>query len=128
MSIETSNVQAQPVHNILPKKPVANKPVVEIEAAKAVEKSVPESHNTEIDRNPGFSVDEIKGKIADLNQALQKRNQSVAFSTDVGTGHKVVTVSNLTTGELIRQMPSVEALKAMNNIDHMMGLIFSERT
>ena len=125
MSIEASNVQAQPVHNILQTKPVANKPVVEV---KAVEKSVPEPHQTDIDRNPGFSVDEIKGKIADLNLALEQRNQGVAFSTDAGTGHKVVTVSNLTTGELIRQMPSVEALKAMNNIDHMMGLIFSERT
>ena len=53
MSIEASNVQAQPVHNILQTKPVANKPVVEV---KAVEKSVPEPHQTDIDRNPGFSV------------------------------------------------------------------------
>jgi flagellar protein FlaG len=125
MSIEASNVQSLPVHNVLQTTPVAHKPVVEI---KATAKPVPEPHHTEIDRNPGFSVDEIKGKVAELNLALEKRNQGVAFSTDSGTGHKVVTVSNLTTGELIRQMPSVEALKAMNNIDNMMGLIFSERT
>jgi uncharacterized FlaG/YvyC family protein len=56
------------------------------------------------------------------------KNQSIGFSTNSRTGHQVVTVSNLTTGELIRQMPSVEALKAMNNIDRMMGLIFNEQT
>jgi uncharacterized FlaG/YvyC family protein len=40
----------------------------------------------------------------------------------------VVRVSNSSTGELIRQMPSVEALKAMQNIDQMMGLIFNQKT
>jgi flagellar protein FlaG len=55
------------------------------------------------------------------------RNQAVEFSTDSGTGHDVVRVSNRSTGELIRQMPSVEALKAMQNIDQMMGLIFNAK-
>jgi uncharacterized FlaG/YvyC family protein len=50
------------------------------------------------------------------------------FSTDPSTGKDVVMVSNKSTGELIRQMPSVEALKAMQNIDTMIGLIFSSQT
>ena len=132
MSIEAINVQTQPVQSAVEIKPMvqaAVKPVAKAEAVvKPEAKPVPDLHSADIDRNPGFSTDEIKVKITELNQILADRNQNVAFSTDAGTGHKVVTVSNLTTGELIRQMPSVDALKAMNNIDHMMGLIFSERT
>jgi flagellar protein FlaG len=127
MSIEAINAQAQPVHQIPQFKPVVQAEVV-VEAVKTQPNPIPETHQTEIDRNPGFSVDEVKGKIAELNQVLKAGNHGVAFSTDAGTGHKVVTVSNLSTGELIRQMPSVEILKAMQNMDHMMGLIFSERT
>ena len=59
---------------------------------------------------------------------MVSRNQAVVFSTDAATGKDVVRVTNKSTGELIRQMPSVEALKAMQNIDQMMGLIFNKRT
>jgi flagellar protein FlaG len=125
MSIEVSSAQAQPVHQAQPIAQPVTKPVTEVKAAT---QPVPDLHSSAIDRNPGFSVDDIKAKVTELNLALKARNHGVAFSTDSGTGHEVVTVSNLTTGELIRQMPSEEALKAMQNIDHMMGLIFSKRT
>ena len=132
MSIEASSAHTQPVHNVPQVQPIAQaavKPVEEVVAPVVVAtKPVPDLHSADIDRNPGFSAEELKSKITELNQTLKAGNHSVAFSTDAGTGHKVVTVSNLTTGELIRQLPSVEALKAMQNMDHMMGLIFSERT
>jgi len=38
-----------------------------------------------------------------------------------------VRVSNKSTGELKRQMPSLAALKAMQNNDQMMGLIFNDK-
>jgi flagellar protein FlaG len=66
--------------------------------------------------------------MAELNEALASRNQAIVFSTDPATGKDVVRVSNKSTGELIRQMPSVEALKAMQNMDQMMGLIFNHKT
>ena len=59
---------------------------------------------------------------------MTSRNQAIVFSKDAATGKDVVRVTNKSTGELIRQMPSVEALKAMQNIDQMMGLIFNQRT
>jgi flagellar protein FlaG len=61
-----------------------------------------------------------------LNKELTSRNQAVAFSSDATTGRDIVRVTNRTTGELIRQMPTAEALKAMQNIDQMMGLIFNK--
>ena len=98
-----------------------------IEPSKAP-KPVPAAPKVEIDREPLISAQELESKIAQLNEALASRNQAVVFSTDPSTGKDVVMVSNKSTGELIRQMPSVEALKAMQNIDTMIGLIFSSQT
>ena len=91
-------------------------------------KFVPEKPEVEIDRQPLVSASELESKIAELNKTLVSRNQAVAFSTDSSTGHDVVKVTNRSTGELIRQMPSIEALKAMQNIDQMIGLIFNRQT
>ena len=98
-----------------------------IEPSKAP-KPVPAAPKVDIDREPLISAQELESKIAQLNEALASRNQAVVFSTDASTGKDVVMVSNKSTGELIRQMPSVEALKAMQNIDTMIGLIFSTQT
>jgi len=98
-----------------------------IEPSKAP-KPVPEAPKVDIDREPLVSSQELEGKIAELNEALASRNQAVVFSTDPSTGKDVVRVSNKSTGELIRQMPSAEALKAMQNIDTMVGLIFNTQT
>ena len=91
-------------------------------------KPVPTAPKVEIDRQPVISAKELEAKISELNAAMVMRNQTIVFSTDAVTGKDVVRVTNKSTGELIRQMPSVEALKAMQNIDQMMGLIFNQRT
>jgi len=91
-------------------------------------KPVPEAPKVDINREPIISSKELEAKIVELNEAMVSRNQAVLFSTDPQTGKDVVKVTNKSTGELIRQMPSVEALKAMQNIDQMMGLIFNKRT
>ena len=106
---------------------------VTFESSAAIEpsmapKPVPAAPKVDIDREPLISAQELESKIAQLNEALASRNQAVVFSTDASTGKDVVMVSNKSTGELIRQMPSVEALKAMQNIDTMIGLIFSSQT
>jgi flagellar protein FlaG len=79
----------------------------------------------DIDRQPTISPSELADKIELLNKELTSRNQAVTFSSDATTGRDIVRVTNRTTGELIRQMPTAEALKAMQNIDQMMGLIFN---
>ena len=107
----------------------SQQPVIKVEGPqKQNPKPVPEAPKIDIDRQPIISTTELEAKIVELNEAMVSRNQSVLFSTDAATGKDVVRVSNKTTGELIRQMPSVEALKAMQNIDQMMGLIFNQKT
>jgi len=89
-------------------------------------KPVPEAVKININTNPLVSSVELETKINALNEALVSRNQAVAFNVDSATGRDVVSVTNRTTGELIRQMPTIEALKSMQNMDQMMGLIFNK--
>jgi len=129
MAIEALSASPQIVPQMVDKKVSSSQPVVAVEATLAVKsKPVPEPPKVNIDREPIISSKELEAKISELNEAMVSRNQAVLFSTDAATGKDVVRVSNKSTGELIRQMPSVEALKAMQNIDQMMGLIFNKKS
>ena len=129
MAIDSLTVNAQTAPAAVITNVSSNRPVVEVQAIeKPVFKPVPEAPEVSINREPIISSTELESKIIELNEALASRNQAIVFSTDPATGKDVVRVSNKSTGELIRQMPSVEALKAMQNIDQMIGLIFSSQT
>ena len=129
MAIEAIAADVLVPPQVVGNSPGHNQPVVKAEVVqKPSPKPVPEAPKIDIDRQPIISTSELEAKIVELNEAMVSRNQAVLFSTDAATGRDVVRVSNKNTGELIRQMPSVEALKAMQNIDQMMGLIFNKRT
>ena len=132
MAIESVSVSPQVAPNMAEPVAVSQQPVAktaEVETQLRQEKKfVPKDVKVEINREPLVSAEDLEAKIASLNEALVSKNQAVAFSVDKTTGHDIVRVTNRSTGELIRQMPSLEALKAMQNIDHMMGLIFNSKS
>ena len=57
------------------------------------------------------SADQVKQAVQDINKALQRFSQSVEFSVDETNGHTIVKVVDQNTQEIIRQMPSLEALE-----------------
>ena len=129
MAIEAPSASPQIVPQMVDRKVRSSQPVAAVDTTPVVKpKPVPEPPKVNINREPIISSKELEAKISELNAAMVSRNQAVVFSTDAATGKDVVRVSNKSTGELIRQMPSVEALKAMQNIDQMMGLIFNQKT
>ena len=129
MSIESLTFNQQAAPAVVSSSVGANRSAEKVEAVEKPQfKPVPAAPKVDINREPIMSSKELETKIAELNEALASRNQAIVFSTDPATGKDVVRVSNKSTGELIRQMPSVEALKAMQNIDQMMGLIFNQKT
>ena len=129
MAIEVNIVNPQVAPQKVNTQVGESRQVAQIEAVvKLQPKPVPEAPKVDINREPIISSKELEAKIGELNEAMVSRNQAVLFSTNPQTGKDVVKVTNKSTGELIRQMPSVEALKAMQNIDQMMGLIFNKRT
>ncbi len=128
MAVEVLTVSSQTVPSMVNSNVSNQESVVQAEAiAKYEPKQVPEPPKIDINRQPVISFKELEAKVAELNEAMTSCNQAILFSTDKATGKDVVRVTNKSSGELIRQMPSVEALKAMQNIDHMMGLIFNQK-
>ena len=129
MAIEAVATNPQVAPQIVNTQVGNDRPVAKVQAVeKEQPKPVPAAPKIDINREPIISSNELEAKISELNEAMVSRNQAVIFSTDPQTGKDIVRVTNSCTGELIRQMPSVEALKAMQNIDQMMGLIFNKRT
>ena len=129
MAIEAVATNPQVAPQIVNTQVGNDRPVAKVEAlVKEQPKPVPAAPKIDINREPIISSKELEAKISELNEAMVSRNKAVLFSTDPQTGKDIVRITNSNTGELIRQMPSVEALKAMQNIDQMMGLIFNKKT
>ncbi|THC39560.1 flagellar protein FlaG [Massilia sp. Mn16-1_5] len=77
------------------------------------------------DRAPGHA--ELGNVVADLNKVAQANAQGVRFSVDEDTGRTVVKVVDTQTDKVLRQIPSVEALKLWRSIEQMQGVMLREK-
>lgn len=67
---------------------------------------------------PGRATREaIQAAAAAIEKHLRDEGRQLAFSVDDSTGQTVVTVRNPSTGDVIRQVPSEEALRIARNLD-----------
>jgi len=62
-----------------------------------------------------------------VNEFLKPINNSINFSLDEDTGITVVKVIDVTTKEVIRQIPSEEMLVIAKAIDQMKGLLVQQK-
>jgi flagellar protein FlaG len=76
------------------------------------------------DRKPGQA--ELGNAIADLNKVAQANAQGVRFSLDEDSGRTVVKVVDTQTDKVLRQIPSVEALKLWRSIEQMQGVMLRD--
>jgi len=79
---------------------------------------------TQADRKPGQA--ELGNAIADLNKVAQANAQGVRFSLDEDSGRTVVKVVDTQTDKVLRQIPSVEALKLWRSIEQMQGVMLRD--
>jgi len=66
-----------------------------------------------------------KALVTDVQNNLS--NTDLSFSVNEPSGKIQVTVSEKSSGKIIRQIPSSEMLKLAANIDEMMGMILDEK-
>lgn len=71
--------------------------------------------------------EQLKQAAQMINKALETFSRNVQFSVDESTGKAVVKVMDMETGELIRQMPSQEALDIARALDRLQGLLIRQR-
>lgn len=70
---------------------------------------------------------DLGAAVESLNRNLRQEARDLHFSVDSSTGKTVVRLVNTDTGEIVRQMPSEEALEIARAIDHSIGLILNEK-
>lgn len=67
----------------------------------------------------------LEEAVANMQGAAQAIQRNLNFSIDDSTGRMVVKVTDSASGEVIRQMPTEEALRLAESLDEMRSLLFS---
>ncbi|QNA91137.1 flagellar protein FlaG [Massilia sp. Dwa41.01b] len=70
---------------------------------------------------------ELGNAVADLNKVAQAASQGVRFSIDEDTGRTVVKVVDTQTDKVLRQIPTIEALKLWRSIEQMQGVMLRDK-
>jgi len=108
----------------------AAKPVeqpTERPAAKPVEAVEPTTPARESADSGLSEAEKVKNALKDIEKFLASSRRNLEFSTDEESGRIVVKVIASETGELIRQLPSEEALKIAHSLSDVNSLLFDAK-
>lgn len=94
--------------------------------------------NVEVTKNEQFqkqaqetqevSMEKLDAAIGRLNEMMENSQRSLNYSVDKSSDKVVVQVRDYTTDQVVRQIPTEEALKFAESLDRMLGMLFDERT
>jgi len=73
------------------------------------------------------SAEEMQSAVSKLNDHIQIVRRNLQFSIDEESGRTVVKVMDAETEEVIRQVPSEEALKLAKHLEEIKGLLFKAK-
>ena len=71
----------------------------------------------------GVTRSELEESVRTANERLAARHQQVALGVDSESGTVIVTVTDAKSGQVVRQIPSEEALRITRNIDELTGIL-----
>ncbi len=91
-----------------------------------------------VDKNIDLSIDvsaeHIENAVSKLNEFVQANSTKLNFSVDEGSNKQVVKVTDSTSGETIRQIPTEEVLKLSERVQELqmevgtaVGLLFNKQ-
>lgn len=77
-------------------------------------------------RSAGGEVDStpVEDAVTSIQSFVQSIRRDLAFSLDDSSGKVVVKVTDSASGEVIRQMPSEEALRLAESLEEVRSLLF----
>ncbi|WP_299074849.1 flagellar protein FlaG [uncultured Paraglaciecola sp.] len=90
----------------------------------------------EIQKQASFdiNVEQIDSAISQISEFVQSNNRQLNFSVDEGSNKQVVRVTDASSGEVIRQIPSEEVLKLserlkelQTDVGNAVGLLFNKQ-
>ncbi len=69
----------------------------------------------------------LKAAVKLLNDQMSAQAQGLAFSYDESTNSPVVTVRNLESGQVVKQIPSVDLLRLAHKMDDLKGILYNAK-
>ncbi len=105
----------------------AHKGAVASEAPAAAKPAPTETARAVRQAAPAPALAELAQAVKNLNKAMQEQAQNLEFSIDSDTDRTVVKVIDQSTKEVLRQIPSQEALEIAKALDQTLGLLVSQK-
>jgi flagellar protein FlaG len=98
-----------------------------VQTPKDVEKSTRPAEEAQNSNDRELTPGEAKEMVKDLNEYMDTLQTHLGFSIREDLGRRVVVeIKNRKTDELIKQIPSEELLKIMENMKELTGIIFDQ--
>jgi flagellar protein FlaG len=128
MEISSRPHFAYPVIQSMPAVPVvADKPAVAPQVVSAPAAAAQSDTSTRKDSEPGEKSEELEAAVKQMEQFFQSVHRNLEFSIDDKSGKVVVKVIATETGEVVRQLPSAEALKLADSLKNANSLLFDAK-
>ena len=70
---------------------------------------------------------DFKKAVIEINKALEKIPTTLAFQVDETSNRFIVNVADISTGELIRQIPGDTVLRIARQLESLKGIIFDDK-
>jgi flagellar protein FlaG len=128
MDISTRLSMAYPTVQSLPSTPVvADKPAVAPQVVSAPAAAAQTDTATSKDSDDEKKSKDLKAAVQEMEKFFQSVRRNLEFSIDEGSGQVVVKVIATETGEVVRQLPSAEALKIADSLKNANSLLFDAK-
>jgi flagellar protein FlaG len=132
MSIQVNSRAAAPPQAAVP--PADPKAAAAPAVAKAEPTPTPKIERVELHQpqrvDLGFRAEEMRKNLQEavsrLNEQLQSKGRDLSFSLDERIDRTIITVKNLQTGEVVRQIPTEEVVRMAHSIEDMKGVLFNK--
>ena len=100
---------------------VLKRPDIKADAAPKVVAPKP----IEIKFDQAQATKNLKEAVNLLNKQMADTGRGLGFSYDESKASAVIKVSNINTGEVVRQIPSEDVLRIANKIDDLKGILYN---
>jgi flagellar protein FlaG len=71
--------------------------------------------------------EQVVAAVKHINQAMPASSQTLEFSIDDDSKQTIVKIVDQSTKEVVRQIPSVEAVEIAKSLDKMLGRLISQK-
>lgn len=122
-----SGAPRMPAQSITSSAQSAPKQVVTESTVKSVEATSKAAPLIDSKEQARVSAQQLQSSVDQLNRLMKEGQRNLAFSVDESAGEVVIRVSDRNTNELVRQIPTEEALAIREHLDRVMGMLFSEK-